>query len=63
MKKEAASSSETLVTISNFPIPVAGQSKVLMDSDLSNTGILDSNPARGMAVCKRYFVLCCPVYA
>jgi hypothetical protein len=31
-------------------------------SDLSNTGIAGSNPARGMDVCPRFSVSCCPVY-
>jgi hypothetical protein len=30
-------------------------------SDRSDTGIVGSNPAQGMAVCPRLSVLCCPV--
>jgi hypothetical protein len=28
---------------------------------LSNSGIMGSNPTRGMDVCPRFSVLCCPV--
>jgi hypothetical protein len=30
--------------------------------DRLNIGIVGSNPARGMDVCPRFSVLCCPVY-
>jgi hypothetical protein len=29
--------------------------------DRSDNGIVSSNPARGMDVCSRFSVLCCPV--
>jgi len=31
------------------------------DFDRSNTGLVGSNPARGMDLCLRFSVLCCPV--
>jgi hypothetical protein len=33
-----------------------------MVMDNSNTGVMGSNSARGMDVCLRFAVLCCPVY-
>jgi hypothetical protein len=42
------------------PAPVAARSKVLMVLDSSNTGLVDTNPARGTDVCVRVF-LCCSV--
>jgi hypothetical protein len=43
------------------PVPMASRSKVPTVFDRSNTGIVVSNPARGMDVCPRFSVLCCPV--
>jgi hypothetical protein len=44
-----------------MPIPMAGQSKARTVLNRSNTGILVSNPARGMDVCPHFSVLCGPV--
>jgi hypothetical protein len=41
---------------------MATQSKARTVFDRSNTGIVGLNPARGMDVCSRFYVLCCPVY-
>jgi hypothetical protein len=41
---------------------MAARSKARTVFNHSNTGILDSNPARGMDLCPRFSVLCCPVY-
>jgi hypothetical protein len=38
------------------------RSKARIVFDRSNTGTAGSNPARGMYVCPRFIVLCCPVY-
>jgi hypothetical protein len=40
---------------------MAALSKARTVFDRSNIGIADSNPARGMDVCPRFSVLCCPV--
>jgi hypothetical protein len=40
---------------------MATRSKAHTVFDRSNTGIADSNPVRGMVVCPRFSVLCCPV--
>jgi len=40
---------------------MAARCKARTDCDRSNTGIAGSNPARGMDVCLRFYVLCCPV--
>jgi hypothetical protein len=45
----------------NKPVPVAAQSKARTVFDRSNTGIMGSNPARGMDVCPRFCVLYYPV--
>jgi hypothetical protein len=37
------------------------QSKARTVFGLSNTEIVGSNPSRGMDVCLRFSVLCCPV--
>jgi hypothetical protein len=37
------------------------RSKVCTVYDLSNIEIAGSNPARGMDMCPRFSVLCCPV--
>jgi hypothetical protein len=39
---------------------VAARSKARMVFDRPNTGIVGSNSARGMDVCLRFSVLCCP---
>jgi len=44
-----------------WPAPVAAQSKLRMVLNHSNTGIIGSNPARGMDVCPCFVVLCCLV--
>jgi hypothetical protein len=43
------------------PVPVAAPSEALSVFDRSNTGIVRSNPTRGIDVCPRFSVLCCPV--
>jgi len=40
---------------------VAEQSEARTVFGRSKTGIMDSNPIRGMNVCPRLSVLCCPV--
>jgi hypothetical protein len=40
---------------------MAARSKARVVFDRSNTRIVGSNPARGMAVCPRFSVLCGPV--
>jgi hypothetical protein len=47
--------------IKQEPVPVATQSKPRTIFGRSNTGIVGSNSARGMDVCPRFSVLCCPV--
>jgi hypothetical protein len=42
--------------------PIGRVSKASTVFDLSNTGIVASNSLRGMDVCSRFSVLCCPVY-
>jgi hypothetical protein len=44
-----------------LPMTVAALSKVWTVFALSNTGIVDSNPNRGMDVCVRLFCLCSSV--
>jgi hypothetical protein len=44
-----------------MPIPMTAQSKARTVFDRSNTGIVGSNPARGMDVCPRFSMLCCSV--
>jgi hypothetical protein len=46
---------------SSTPISMAEQSKACTVYDHSNIEITGSNPARGMDVCLRLSVLCCPV--
>jgi hypothetical protein len=41
------------------PIPAAALSEALMALDHSITGIVCSNPVRGMAACLRFPVSCC----
>jgi hypothetical protein len=45
-----------------MPVPITELSKARTAFDRSNTGIVGSNPIRGMGVCPRFSVLCCPVY-
>jgi hypothetical protein len=40
---------------------MAARSKAHTVFDLSNTAMVGLNPARGMDVCPRFSVLCCPV--
>jgi hypothetical protein len=44
-----------------LPVPVAELSKARTVFGPSNTGIVGSKPPRGMDVCLRFSVLCCPV--
>jgi hypothetical protein len=37
------------------------RSEARTDFSSSNTGVVGSNPTRGMDVCPRFSVLCCPV--
>jgi hypothetical protein len=50
-----------LLIILDLPVPMAAWCKSRTVFDLSNIGIADSNPARGMDVCPHFSVLCCPV--
>jgi len=43
------------------PVPMAAQCKARTVFDRPNIGIAGSNPARGMDICQRFSVLCCPV--
>jgi len=43
-------------------VPMAAQSKAREVFNHSKTVIVVSNPARGMDVCPRFSVLCCPVW-
>jgi hypothetical protein len=43
------------------PVSIAERSKSCTVYDLLNIEFADSNPARGMDVCLRLSVLCCPV--
>jgi hypothetical protein len=43
------------------PVPMAGRSDARNVFGRSKTGIVGSNPTRGMDVCPRFSVLCCPV--
>jgi hypothetical protein len=43
------------------PVPVAAGSKARTFFGRWNTGIMGSNSTRGMDVCPRSSVLCCPV--
>jgi hypothetical protein len=45
----------------SLPVWMAERSKSSTVYDRSNIGITGSNPARGMDVCPRVSVLCCPV--
>jgi hypothetical protein len=52
------------IRVTNYlllPVSIAERSKVSTVYDHLNIGIADSNPARGMDVCLRVSVLCCPV--
>jgi hypothetical protein len=42
-------------------VPMAARSEAGTIFGLSSTGIAGSNPTRGMDVCPRLSVLCCPV--
>jgi hypothetical protein len=44
-----------------LPVTAAARSKACNVFARLNTGIVGSNPARGMDVCLRLFCLCCPV--
>jgi hypothetical protein len=44
-----------------LPVPMDARSKARTVFGRSNTGIVGSNPARGMDVCPRFSVLCFPV--
>jgi hypothetical protein len=44
-----------------LPVSIAEQSKASTVYDRSNIEIACSNPARGMDVCPRFSMLCCPV--
>jgi len=44
-----------------LPVPMAAQSRTRAVFNRSNTGIVGSNPARGMDVCAGFSVLCWPV--
>jgi hypothetical protein len=47
--------------ITTRPISIAERSEASTVFGLSNVEIAGSNPARGMDVCLRFSVLCCPV--
>jgi len=42
-------------------VPMVAQPKARTVFNHSNAGIVNSNPARGMDMCPRLSVLCCPV--
>jgi hypothetical protein len=44
-----------------LPVPVAARSEARTVLNRSNTGIVVSNPDRGMVVCPRFSILCSPV--
>jgi hypothetical protein len=44
-----------------LPVPMAVRSEASTVFERSKTGIVGSNPARGMDVSPRFSVLCCPV--
>jgi hypothetical protein len=46
---------------SSGPVSLAARSKARVVLDPSNTGVVGSNPVRGMGLCPRLSVLCCPV--
>jgi hypothetical protein len=43
-------------------VPMAARSKARTVFNHSNTGIVGSNSGRGIDVCPRFSMLCCPVY-
>jgi len=43
------------------PVPMAARSEARTVFGRSNTRNVASNPTRGMDVCPRFSVLCCPV--
>jgi len=43
------------------PVPMATRSKARTVFNRLNNRIVGSNPARGMDVCPRFSVFCCPV--
>jgi hypothetical protein len=45
----------------NVPVPMGARSEARTIFGCSNPGIVGSNPTRGMDVCPRFSVLCCPV--
>jgi hypothetical protein len=47
--------------VREVPVLMAERSETRTALGRSKTGIADSNPARGMDVCLRLSVLCCPV--
>jgi hypothetical protein len=49
------------VNILFVPISIAERSEASTVFGRSNVGMAGSNPARGMDVCLRFSVLCCPV--
>jgi hypothetical protein len=44
-----------------MPVPIVERSKARTVFNWSSTGIVGSKSARGMDVCPRFSVLCCPV--
>jgi hypothetical protein len=44
-----------------WPVPIAARSKTRTVFKRSNTRIVGSNSSRGIDVCPRFSVLCCPV--
>jgi len=52
---------EILIKIGKEPVPMAELSEARIVFGRSKTGIVGSNPTRGMDVCPRFSVLCCPV--
>jgi hypothetical protein len=44
-----------------MPVSIAERSNASTVFDRSDVEIAGSNPAQGMDVCLRFFVLCCPV--
>jgi hypothetical protein len=51
------------VALRNFAITAIARSRARTFFDLSNAGVMGSNPTPGIDVCAHLFCLCCPVYS
>jgi len=61
MKHGISVSKGLCLYVPNEPVTLTSQSKVRTVFDRSNAEIVGLNPARGLDVCPRFSVLCCPV--